>query len=311
MGGEGGAERAIHPRDGKRKLSDAFTQWKANFRVIHADRASVRVVTSRMVKRKMFAAFNAWVHATEKRRRERFVVRRALAKLARNLLANSFVAWYEVSSLRRGAEEEGRARRWRENILKCERYVHRMSRRTLSRAFTRWETERSRMKTQRQMLRNCVARLSHKNTVCLRVQLVVVDHHRATAPSRVGEARGREDLARRYVVDVFAWQRHIRAKAVEAKVGLSRHVSSPHPHQALYRAFHEMAQAARKLRALDRKVARCVHRMTRNAVANAFIEWAELVEAKRARGEGGSRYPKVEAKVRRPSDTSSRWQNAS
>ena len=100
----------------KRKLSDAFTQWKANFRVIHADRASVRVVTSRMVKRKMFAAFNAWVHATEKRRRDRFIVRRALAKLARNLLANSFVAWYGVGSLRRGAEEE-EARRWRENIL--------------------------------------------------------------------------------------------------------------------------------------------------------------------------------------------------
>ena len=145
----------------KRKLSDAFTQWKANFRVIHADRASVRVVTSRMVKRKMFAAFNAWVHATEKRRRDRFIVRRALAKLARNLLANSFVAWYGVGSLRRGAEEE-EARRWRENILKCERYVHRMSRRTLSRAFTRWETERSRMKTQRRMLRNCVARLSRR-----------------------------------------------------------------------------------------------------------------------------------------------------
>ena len=134
------------------------------------------------------------------------------------------------------------------------------------------------MKTQRQMLRNCVARLSHKVTV-RRVQLVVVDHHRATAPSRVGEARGREDLARRYVVDVFAWQRHIRAKAVwEAKVGLSRRFLASISHQALYRAFHRWREAARKLRALDRKVARCVHRMTRNAVANAFIEWAELVD---------------------------------
>ena len=207
---------------------------------------------------------------------DHFIVRRALAKLARNLLANSFVAWYGVGSLRRGAEEE-EARRWRENILKCERYVHRMSRRTLSRAFTRWETERSRMKTQRQMLRNCVARLSLNHPG--RVQLVVVDHHRATAPSRVGEARGREDLARRYVVDVFAWQRHIRAKAVwEAKVGLSRRFLASISHQALYRAFHRWREAARKLRALDRKVARCVHRMTRNAVANAFIEWAELVD---------------------------------
>ena len=265
----------------KRKLSDAFTQWKANFRVIHADRASVRVVTSRMVKRKMFAAFNAWVHATEKRRRERFVVRRALAKLARNLLANSFVAWYEVSSLRRGAEEE-EARRWRENILKCERYVHRMSRRTLSRAFTRWETERSRMKTQRQMLRNCVARLSHRMQCAFSSWWsITIERRRHRALVRRAVARiSRDAMSSTF----FAWQRHIRAKAVwEAKVGLSGGSSPPISHQALYRAFHRWREAARKLRALDRKVARCVHRMTRNAVANAFIEWAELVEAKRAR----------------------------
>ena len=77
----------------------------------------------------------------------------------------------------------------------------------------------------------------------------------------------------------FAWQRHISAKAVwEAKVGLSRRFLASISHQALYRAFHRWREAARKLRTLDRKVARCVHRMTRNAVANAFIEWAELVE---------------------------------
>ena len=118
-------------------------------------------MTARMVKHKVVAAFDGWVHATQKRRRDRVVVRRAVAKLTRNLLANSFVAWYEAGSLRRGTEEE-EARRWRESILKCERYVYRMSRRTLSRAFTRWETERSRMRVQRRALRNCVARMSRR-----------------------------------------------------------------------------------------------------------------------------------------------------
>ena len=283
----------------KRKLSDAFTQWKANFRVIHADRASVRVVTSRMVKRKMFAAFNAWVHATEKRRRDRFIVRRALAKLARNLLANSFVAWYGVDSLRRGAEEE-EARRWRENILKCERYVHRMSRRTLSRAFTRWETERSRMKTQRRMLRNCVARLSHRMQYAAFSSWwsITIERRRHRALVRRAVARiSRDAMSSTF----FAWQRHISAKAVwEAKVGLSRRFLASISHQALYRAFHRWREAARKLRALDRKVARCVHRMTRNAVANAFIEWAELVETKRAReAKEAADTRRWEAKVRR------------
>ena len=282
----------------KRKLSDAFTQWKANFRVIHADRASVRVVTSRMVKRKMFAAFNAWVHATEKRRRDRFIVRRALAKLARNLLANSFVAWYEVGSLRRGAEEE--ARRWRENILKCERYVHRMSRRTLSRAFTRWETERSRMKTQRRMLRNCVARLSHKNAV-RRVQLVVVDHHRATAPSRVGEARGREDLARRYVVDVFRLAApYQRQGGVGGKGGALQAVPRLNLAPGAVPRFPQVARGGAKTPRPRQEGSAVRARMTRNAVANAFVEWAELVEAKRAReAKEAADTRRWEAKVRR------------
>ena len=44
----------------------------------------------------------------------------------------------------------------------------------------------------------------------------------------------------------FAWQRHIRAKAVwEAKVGLSRRFLASISHQALYRAFHRWREAAR------------------------------------------------------------------
>ena len=245
-----------------------------------------------MVKRKMFAAFNAGARDGEAPPRAPSFVEHWQIRSPESLLANSFVSvtGSQLAATGRGggggaslAREYPQVRAVRAPACRAnaEPCVHAVGDGTVAHEDPAPDAQKLRRQT---LSQNAVRR----------VQLVVVDHHRATAPSRVGEARGREDLARRYVVDVFAWQRHIRAKAVwEAKVGLSRRFLASLSPGAVPR-FPQVARGGAKTPRprQEGSAVRAPHDPQRGGERVRRVGGAGGGGA-RARGEGGSRYPKV------------------
>ena len=198
------------------------------------------------------------------------------------------------------------------NVVKCERFVRAMQKRELSAAFVSWEAEWRRLKSQRRALNKCVTRAMKRavfsafsawasTTAELRRQHAIV--------KRAAAKIARNALATTF----YDWQRKWRGKAEwEAKVARSGRFLAAMKSQTLSSAFAGWRDTHRKLRAMEKKVARCIQRMTQNAVARAFIDWAEKVEAKREAEEEADRARIAwEAKLQRAERFILAWTNRS
>ena len=122
-----------------------------------------------------------------------------------------------------------------------------------------------------------------------------VTRERKTAPSRVGEARGREDLARRYVVDVFRLAApYPRQGGVGGKGGALQAVPRLNLAPGAVPRFPQMARGGAKTPRprQEGSAVRAPHDPQRGGERVHRVGGAGGGEA-RARGEGGSRYPKV------------------
>ena len=107
------------------------------------------------------------------------------------------------------------------------------------------------------------------------------------ATAKLQRARDRrralEKLKRREMASAFyEWSDLMSDKRMYVdKVSVAERFLMAFTRRTQFRAFNRWREAARKLRTDSVKVARCIQKMTRNACASAFLEWVELVEAKR------------------------------
>ena len=156
-----------------------------------------------------------------------------------------------------------------------------MRKRGLSHAFIRWRLVRQRNGILRRRLTNCLTRLSkrtaYKALSTWAGATWMIKRQRALVQRALARF-SRDRLANAF----FEWEQRVRDKAAfAAKVGLASRFANALRSREQFRAFNRWREAARKLRADGVKVARCIQKMTRNACAVAFLEWAELVESRR------------------------------
>ena len=135
-----------------------------------------------------------------------------------------------------------------------------------------------------------------------------------TSAHRVIVRRALERMTRREMATAFYEWRRVTSSALDWTQKLAAHgrFVGALRHRELFRTFNRWREAARKLRTDSVKVARCIQKMTRNACASAFLEWVELVEAKRkVAREAEQAQVLYEAKVKRAERFILRWKQQS
>ena len=182
----------------------------------------------------------------------------------------------------------------------------------VSTAFIRWRSHTVVCKRQRRVVSRCVSRMTHRSvasslnrwslaTATLRRQRLIVRRalermQRRTLASAFFEWRDLMEDRRQYTKKLLAAERFL--------VAFTRRTQ--------FRAFNRWREAARKLREDGVKVARCIQKMMRNACATSFLEWTELIEAKRkAALEAEEKQVKWEGKVQRAERFILRWKQQS
>ena len=264
----------------QQSFADAFFQWRINVRVCREESARVQLVVSRMLNRRAYAAFNRWLALVEENTRKRQMLAWTVGRISRPSTSAAFEAWRDMVEARK-AEVASEQERWLAGVRKAERFVIAMRKRGLSHAFIRWRLLRQRNGILRRRLTNCLTRLSKRTAykaLSTWAGATWVIKRQRTLVQRAVARFSRDRLANAF----FEWQQRVRDKAAfAAKVGLASRFANALRSREQFRAFNRWREAARKLRADGVKVARCIQKMTRNACAVAFLEWAELVEGRR------------------------------
>ena len=295
----------------QQSIADAFFQWRMNTRVCREESARVQLVVSRMLNRRAFSAFNAWVDLVEENTRKRQMLAWTVGRISRPSASGAFVAWRDAVEARK-ADAATEQERWQAGIRKAERFMLAWMKKDVSTAFIRWRSHTVVCKRQRRVVSRCVSRMTHRSvasslnrwslaTATLRRQRLIVRRalermQRRTLASAFFEWRDLMEDRRQYTKKLLAAERFL--------VAFTRRTQ--------FRAFNRWREAARKLREDGVKVARCIQKMMRNACATAFLEWAELIEAKRkAALEAEEKQVKWEGKVQRAERFILRWKQQS
>ena len=144
-----------------RSLNDAFTQWKANFRILRADRERVAVAVARMVYRRAYGYFNAWADTVTERRQRRAIVRRTLARIMRRCASSAFYHRLDLVDARRAAARDEEATR-AAKLERARRFVLAWVKRSFSLAFIRWRSNARSIAASRTKAAKCAARLTRR-----------------------------------------------------------------------------------------------------------------------------------------------------
>jgi len=265
----------------QQSIADAFFQWRVNTRVCREEGARVQLVVSRMQNRRVYSAFNTWVDLTEKNTRKRQMLGWALGRILRPSTSGAFVAWRDAVEARK-ADAATEQTRWLAGIRKAERFILALRKRVLSHAFIRWRLQHQRNKIHKKRVHNVLVRLTKR-----------VSYKAFSAwAGTTWMAKRQREMVRRAVAKIskdrvanafFEWRNFLVAKTnFAAKVGLASRFVNALRAREQHRAFNGWRSGARKRREDVLKVAQCVLKMTRNARAAAFLEWATLCEQTKA-----------------------------
>ena len=299
--------RAVHPAVEAAEHRRRVFPVAQTFACSRGDRARLRKAVSRMLNRRAFAVFNAWVDLVEENTRRRQVLAWTVGRISRLSTSVAFEAWREC--VQRAVTEQ---ERWLAGVRKAERFILIWRKRDVSKMFIRWRSQSNERSKQRRIVSRVVARLQHRSlsssfnrwtqeTAKLRRDRVIV-------------RRALERMTRREMATAFYEWRRVTSGALDWTQKLAAHgrFVGALRHRELFRAFNRWREAARKLRTDSVKVARCIQKMTRNACASAFLEWVELVEAKRkVAREAKQAQVLYEAKVKRAERFILRWKQQS
>jgi hypothetical protein len=295
----------------QQSLADAFFQWRINVRVCREESARLNLVVSRMLNRRAFGAFNAWVDLVEENTRKRQMLAWTVGRISRPSASAAFEAWRDMVEARK-VEAASDQERWLVGVRKAERFMLAWRKRDVSTSFIRWRMHTVECKRQRRIVSRCVARMQHRSLASSmnRWSLATAKLQR----ERVIVRRALEKLKRREMASAFyEWSDMMSDKRMYVdKVAVAERFLMAFSQRLQFRAFNRWREAARKLRTDGVKVARCIQKMTRNACASAFLDWAELVEAKRkAAREAEEAQARYEAKVKRAERFILRWKQQS
>jgi hypothetical protein len=295
----------------QQSLADAFFQWRINVRVCREESARLNLVVSRMLNRRAYAAFNRWLALVEENTRKRQMLAWTVGRISRPSASAAFEAWRDTVDARK-AKAATEHERWLAGVRKAERFMLAWVKRDVSTMFIRWRMHTVECKRQRRIVSRCVARMQHRSLASSmnRWSLATSTLRR----ERVIVRRALEKLKRREMASAFyEWSDMMSDKRMYVdKVAVAERFLMAFSQRLQFRAFNRWREAARKLRTDGVKVARCIQKMTRNACASAFLDWAELVEAKRkAAREAEQAQVLYEAKVKRAERFILRWKQQS
>ena len=243
--------------------------------------------------------------------RKRQMLAWTVGRISRPSASAAFEAWRDVVEARK-ADAATEHDKWLAGIRKAERFMLAWVKKDVSTAFIRWRTHTIECKRQRRVVSRCIARMSYRSMASSLNRWSA-----ATATLRRERAivrRCLERMQRRVLASAFfQWSDLTDDRREYAKkVSAAERFAVAFFRRSQFRAFNRWREAARKLRTDAVKVARCIQRMARNACATAFLEWAELIEAKRkAALEAEEKQVKWEGKVQRAERFILRWKQQS